>query len=53
MGKGVAFMRSRKILLALGLIGATFVGLAFSGCSSDDHPTPLEPTINNLFDFDQ
>lgn len=46
-------MRSRKILLVLGLIGATFAGFGLSGCSSDDRPTPPEPTINDQYAYVQ
>lgn len=42
-------MRSRKILLALGLIGALGVGLALSGCSSDDRPTPPVKIIDDQY----
>ena len=46
-------MRSRKILLTLGLIGVIGIGLAFSGCSNDDRLTPVEPTINDQYSFVQ
>ena len=46
-------MRSSKILLALGLVGLIGVGLALSGCSSDDRPTPPEPTINDQYTYVQ
>jgi hypothetical protein len=46
-------MRSRKTLLVLGLIGVLGAGLALSGCSNDDRPTPPEQTINNQYSYVQ
>jgi len=46
-------MRSRKILLVLGSIGILAAGLALSGCSSDDRPTPPVQTINGQYSYVQ